>query len=49
MTAEARCREGLDKLVAGVMSRDAYFALLDAQRDAQRAWEQRHFKYFGEV
>jgi hypothetical protein len=46
---EEHCREGLERLVDGHLSLDAYLGLLDKQSAAHKAWRSRHCKYFDEA
>lgn len=45
---QERCRDGLRRLVDGRLSRTDYLSLLNRHSAAQRAWEERHGKYFRE-
>jgi hypothetical protein len=44
---QERCRQGLSQLAEGKLTADAYCGLLERQRLAQEAWEQRTRRYFG--
>jgi hypothetical protein len=44
--AEERCREGLDRLSNGELTRESYGELLRRQRLAQSTWEDRQRRYF---
>jgi hypothetical protein len=45
---QERCREALQKFVEGRVSRQDYFALVESQSAAQKAWERRNKDYFDE-
>jgi hypothetical protein len=47
--SQDRCKDGLQKLVEGHMTRDVYLGLLDQHRAAHRAWHRKHAQYFGEA
>ena len=46
---EQRCMDGLQSLVDGRMTRDAYLGLLDEQSAAHKAWQLKSCRYFSET
>ena len=46
---EKRCMDGLQMLVDGSMSREAYVGLLEEQTAAYKAWRFKSCEYFSET